>query len=96
MGAKIFLGLLIGLISSYAFDKVKERRNQTPPPTRWWLLGLSVIPGFFVGAIMAGILESMNLIEDAEAFSPAFYIFISIGSILSYWVLNRIIPVKSD
>ena len=103
MGTKIAIGLLIGFISSFVFDRVKETRNRRstspeestePQKIRWKLLLLSVIPGFFIGAIMAGIMEGAEMAEDIEAFSTGFYVLISVGSIISYAVLDRFFPKK--
>ena len=103
MGAKIFIGLLIGFISSFAFDRIKETRNRRtaspeeqvePQQIRWKLLLLSVIPGFFLGAVIAGIMEGADMVEDIAAFSTGFYVLISIGSIISYVVLDRFFPGK--
>ena len=105
MGTKIFIGLLIGFISSFAFDRIQESRNRrntssdepaAPQKIRWKLLLLSVIPGFILGGVIAGIMEGAEMAEDIEAFSTGFYVLISIGSIISYMILNRFFPRKGE
>ncbi len=69
MLAKILISLMAGVISSVIYDRLDSGASiwtifSSPPPQRtnsrpkWGLILLSVIPGFFVGAALAGICES--------------------------------------
>ncbi len=93
----IFIAVILSIFSVFIAVKIKNRKvrdfehdDQPQGDTRWGLIAISLIPGFFIGALMAGFYEGLGVIENSEAFSPSFFIFVSIGSILSYFALDRI------
>ena len=99
-GISVLVFNKLGLYSRKKFSRStildqEETENLNKGETRWRLLAFSLIPGFFLGAVMAGFYEGLGLIEEAEAFSPSFYAFVSLGTIVSYLGLNRLFKPKS-
>lgn len=137
----IVIGIATGLVSTYMYDKMKNRNSQpaakstpvrepnttqpvetvktstpteaasnlnfeeeidatretdapptqseTKPKTNWGLIVFSILPGFVIAGIASGILEHRGILSTTEAFSPMFYILVSLGSIFSFWVLSK-------
>ncbi len=61
--------------------------SSTIKQVNWKLLLLSLMPGFVLGGVFAGICEVTDIIENSEAFSPSFYLFVSLGTFVCYRIL---------